>query len=115
MIYTFTRKEPPRKIIENDNSTKWIIINSISDKTAKLVEGDEKTAYNVWEILKALFTKSAGRRKLEIEQQIKELKYSVNDDISIFIANLQNLINEDIDGALSDTSKIGILSRSLPI
>jgi len=42
------------------------------------------------------------------------LKYSVNDDISIFIANLQNLINdlEDIDGALS--SKIGILNRFLP-
>ena len=102
--------------IENDNTAKWIIINSLSDKTAKLVEGDEKTSYNVWEILKASFTKRAERRKLEIEQQIKELKYNVNDDISIFIANLQNLINdlEDIDGTLSDTSKIGILNRCLP-
>jgi len=67
--------------------------------------------------LKGSFTKSAGRRKLELEKEIKEMKYNTNEDINILLANLQNLINdlEEDDGDISTTSEIGILNRCLPL
>jgi len=33
--------------IENDNTSKWIVINSLAEKTSKLVEGNEKTAFHI--------------------------------------------------------------------
>jgi len=102
--------------IENDTTTKWMIINGLDDKTLKLIEGNEKTAYDIWEILRGSFTKGPGKRKLEIENEIKTLKFNIEEDINIFIATLQNLINdlEDIDNELSVNLKLGILNRCLP-
>jgi len=34
--------------------------------------------------LQGSFTKSAGRRKLELEKEIKEMKYNTDEDINIF-------------------------------
>ena len=44
------------------------------------------------------------------------MKFDTKTDINIFIANLQNLIDEleKIDNDLSINTKIGILNRSLP-
>jgi len=44
------------------------------------------------------------------------MKYDIRTDINIFIANLQNNIDEleKIDNDLSSNSKVGILSRNLP-
>ena len=102
--------------IENDTTTKWMIINGLDDKTLKLIEGNEKIAYDIWEILRGSFTKGPGKRKLEIENEIKTLKFNIEEDINIFIATLQNLINdlEDIYNELSVNSKLGILNRCLP-
>jgi len=102
--------------IENDTTTKWMIINGLDDKTLKLIEGNEKIAYDIWEILRGSFTKGPGKRKLEIENEIKTLKFNIEEDINIFIATLQNLINdlEDIDNELSVNLKLGILNRCLP-
>ena len=79
-----------------------MIINGLDDKTLKLIEGNEKTAYDIWEILRWSFTKSPGKRKLKIENEIKTLKFNIEEDINTFIATLQNLINdlEDIDNEL---------------
>ena len=101
--------------IDNDITTKWIIINSLGEYTQSIIEGNEKSAYEIWKLLKESFTKSKEQRKIELTKKIENLKFD-NKDISIFIANLQNLFNEiaKIDSEISDSSKIGILNRCLP-
>jgi len=101
--------------IDNDITTKWIIINSLGEQTQSIIEGNEKSAYEIWKLLKESFTKSKEQRKIELTKKIENLKFD-NKDISIFIANLQNLFNEiaKIDSEISDSSKIGILNRCLP-
>jgi len=102
--------------IKNDITTKWMIINSLGEKTQKLIEGNGKTAYDIWKILQESFTKSLGRRKMELKEKLNNSKYDEDQDINIFIANLQNLIDEleRIDNDMSDSTKVGILNRSLP-
>ena len=94
--------------IENDITTKWIIINSLGEQTQSIIEGNEKSAYEIWKLLKESFTKSKEQRKIELTKKIENLKFD-NKDISIFIANFQNLFNEiaKIDSEISDSSKIG--------
>jgi len=50
------------------------------------------------------------------KNKINNLKFNINDDIHIFLATLQNLIDEleRIDFDISDNIKVGILNRSLP-
>ena len=102
--------------IKNDVLVKWIITNSLGEKTKKIIEGQGKTAFQVWEILSKSFTRSPERRKLEIKNKINNLKFNEDDDINIFIATLQNAIDEYevIDHDISDSSKAGILNRALP-
>jgi len=102
--------------IKNDITTKWMIINSLGEKTQKLIEGNGKTAYDIWKILQESFNKSLGRRKMELKEKLNNYKYDEDQDINIFIANLQNLIDEleRIDNDMSDSTKVGILNRSLP-
>jgi len=73
------------------------------------------SAYEIWKLLKESFTKSKEQRKIVLTNKIENLKFD-NKDISIFIANLQNLFKEisKIDSEISDSSKIGILNRCLP-
>jgi len=80
--------------IKNDITAKWIIINSLGEKTQKLIEGNGKTAYDLWKILQESFTKSLARRKMELKERLNNSKYDEDQDINIFIANLQNLIDE---------------------
>lgn len=102
--------------ITNDITTKWIIINGLGEKTQKIIEGNEKTAYEIWKLLQESFTKSIGRRKMELNEKIKLMKFDINTDINIFLANLQNLFDEleKIDNDIPQNTKIGILNRSLP-
>jgi len=94
--------------IDNDITTKWIIINSLGEQTQSIIEGNEKSAYEIWKLLKESFTKSKEQRKIELTKKIENLKFD-NKDISIFIANFQNLFNEiaKFDSEISDSSKIG--------
>ena len=66
------------------------------------------SAYEIWKLLKESFTKSKEQRKIELTKKIENLKFD-NKDISIFIANFQNLFNEiaKFDSEISDSSKIG--------
>lgn len=73
--------------ITNDITAKWIIINGLGDQTQKLIDGSEKTAYQIWKIIQASFTKSNARLKIEIQQKLDNMKYNINLDINIFMAN----------------------------
>jgi len=44
--------------ITNVITTKWIIINGLEEKTHKIIEGNEKTAYEIWKLLQESYTKS---------------------------------------------------------
>ena len=102
--------------IKNDVMVKWIIINSLGENTRKIIEGNGKTAHQIWKVLEKSFTASPEKRKLEIKNKINSLKYNEEEDINIFIAKLQNALDEleNIDYELTDTVKAGILNRSLP-
>jgi len=100
--------------INNDVMVKWIIINSLGEKTRRIIEGVRgygygKTAHQICDILEKSFTVSPEKRKMEFKNNEEE-------DINIFIAKLQNSIDEleNIDYELSDSAKAGILNRCLP-
>ena len=62
------------------------------------------------------FTKSKESRKLELKKKLNELKFEEEQDINIFMEDLQNTIEEleKIDEDLSTSTKVGILNRALP-
>jgi len=74
--------------IKNDIMVKWIIKNSLGEKTKRIIEGQGKTSFQIWKILKASFTMNPERQKLEIKNKINNLKYNEDEDINIFIAIL---------------------------
>jgi len=102
--------------INNDITTQWIIMNSLSENTQQIIEGQANTAYKIWNLLRISFTKNQQTRKLEIKRKLDELKYDEEKDINIFMSELQNLIDdlEKIDGDMSNNTKAGILNRTLP-
>jgi len=95
---------------------KWIITNSLGENIKKIIEGNGKTAHQIWTTLEKSFTMSPEKRKLEIMNKINNLKNNEEDNINIFIAKLQNALDEleNIDYELSDPVKAGVLNRSLP-
>jgi len=102
--------------IKNDIKTKWIVLNSIGEKTQDIVQRSNKTAFELWKILKRSFTKNINTRKLELKNKLDNLKYNPEVDINIFISGLQNTIDEleKIDNDIKSSVKVGILNRSLP-
>jgi len=102
--------------IKNDIKTKWIVLNSIGEKTQDIVQRLNKTTFELWKILKRSFTKNINTRKLELKNKLDNLKYNPEVDINIFISGLQNTIDEleKIDNDIKSSVKVGILNRSLP-
>ena len=51
-----------------------------------------------------------------LKNRINFLKFNINDDIHIYLATLQNMLDEleIIDSDISDNTKVGILNRALP-
>jgi hypothetical protein len=51
-----------------------------------------------------------------LKDKINKLKYNIEDDFHIFLAALQNLLDElkRIDSDINDNIKVGILKRALP-
>ena len=47
--------------IKNDIMVKWIIKNSLGEKTKRIIEGQGKTSFQIWKILKASFTMNPER------------------------------------------------------
>ena len=70
----------------------------------------------MWNTLEKSFTLSPERQKLNLKTKIDNLKYSEDQDINIFIAILQNYLDEleNVDHDISDNVKAGILNRALP-
>jgi len=68
------------------------------------------------QILKESFTISIERQKMILKNKITSLKYNTELDINMFITDLQNKISqyEKIDTNMSNSTKVGILNRSLP-
>jgi len=62
------------------------------------------------------FTKSKESRKLELKKKLNELKFEEEQDINIFMADLQNTIEEleKVDEDLNSSTKVGTLNRALP-
>eukprot|EP00833_Pecoramyces_ruminatium_P003861 jgi/Orpsp1_1/1177893/evm.model.c7180000063233.1 len=102
--------------INNDITTKWMILNTLGENTQKIIKGNGKTAHQIWKLLEKSFTKSIETRKMELKEKLNDLKYEEEQDIHIFMADLQNTIEEleKIDSDLSDNTKVGILNRALP-
>jgi len=72
---------------KNDILLKWIITNSLGEKTKKITEGQGKTLL----ILSKSFTRSPEKKKLK--NKINNLKFNEDDDINIFIF-IQNSTDE---------------------
>ena len=102
--------------IKNDNTTKWIILNTLSDETRKIIENRGKTAFEVWKILENSFTKGKEQLKLELKERLDKLKYDPSIDINIFISFMENIFDEleILNYNIPDDARIGILNRSLP-
>jgi len=68
--------------ITNDISAKWIIINGLVEQTQKLINWNEKTTFQIWNIFfQESFTKSKERRKIEIQNKIETIKFDTMTDI----------------------------------
>ena len=102
--------------INNDIIAQWIIMNSLSEATQKVIEGKANTAYKIWNFLKSTFTKNLQTRKMELKKKLDELKYDEEKDINIFMSELQNIIDdlEKLDGDMDSNTKVDILNRTLP-
>jgi len=109
-------KETSLLDIKSDVMVKWIIINSLGEETRKIIASQGKTAFETWKTLEKSFTVSHERRCIEIKKKLNSLKYNEEQDINIFIATLQNLIDEleNIDHDMEPSTKAGILNRALP-
>ncbi|KAG4083376.1 hypothetical protein H8356DRAFT_1363860 [Neocallimastix lanati (nom. inval.)] len=97
--------ETTQQDIKNDILVKLIITSNLGKSNKKIIEIHTKTTFQIWEI------------KMDLKKnKINNLKFNINDDIHIFLATLQNLIDEleRIDFDISDNIKVGILNRSLP-
>ncbi|KAG4102868.1 hypothetical protein H8356DRAFT_1359037 [Neocallimastix lanati (nom. inval.)] len=64
--------------VTNDFTAKWIIINGFGEETQKLINGNEKTAFQNCNIFRESFNKSKGRRKIEIQNKIETMKFYYN-------------------------------------
>jgi len=102
--------------ISNDITARWMIINSLGEKTQKIIQNQGKTSFEIWNLLRRSFTKSVEFRRVELKNKLNELKYDEDKNINIFISEMQNLIDEleSIDTDLTNCEKVGILNRSLP-
>ena len=104
------------KDIKNDILVKWIITNSLGSKTKEILKGHNKTAFQLWNFLQESFTLGEEYRKMILKNEINLLKFDINGDIHIFLATLQNMLDEleIIDSDISDNTKVGMLNRALP-
>jgi len=105
-----------QKDIKNDIIVKWIITNSLGSKTKEILKSHNKTAFQMWKFLQDSFTLGDEHKKMQLKNKINMLKFNIDEDIHIFLATLQNLIDEleIIDSDMSDSVKVGILNRAQP-
>ncbi|KAG4102882.1 TupA-like ATPgrasp-domain-containing protein [Neocallimastix lanati (nom. inval.)] len=88
-------KNTSLKDIKNDVMVKWIITNSLGENTKKIIEGNGKTAHQIWITLEKSFTMSPEKRKLEIKSKI-----------NIIVKNKKNLNIEEAKKKINKWMKI---------
>ncbi|OUM58159.1 hypothetical protein PIROE2DRAFT_16638 [Piromyces sp. E2] len=101
-LETYVSSEKVKKIRKRDISDN--INNYIQDKF------DDSLVYD------KITTEEDIKNDITVKDKINDMKYSINEDIHIFMSTLQNYIDylENIEGDLSDNSKVGILNRGIP-
>jgi len=57
--------------INNDMTAQWIIMNSLSERTQKIIDGQATTAFTIWKSLQDSFTKNKQVRILELKKNLK--------------------------------------------
>jgi len=69
----------------------------------------------MWNFLQDFFVLGDEHQKMILRNKINRLKFSISDNIHIFLASLQNLFEEleIIDTNITDNEKVGILNRVL--
>jgi len=104
-------KDTSNQDIKNDILVKWIITNSQGNNTKRIIQSHNKTSF-----LRKSYTKSEEQQKIDLKEEIDNMKYSINYDINTFIVILQNSINdlENLEGDMADPIKVDILNRALP-
>ena len=70
----------------------------------------------MWNFLQDSFTLGEEHQKMILRNKLNRLKFTTDDDIHIFLATLQNMIDEleIIDTDISESIKVGILNKALP-
>jgi hypothetical protein len=101
---------------ERDIIVKWILLNTLGEKTKRIIEDQGNTAYQIWTTLEKSFTRSLEKRKQDLKDKISNLKFNEDQDIYIFMATSQNITKEyeSIDHDIDDSIKADILNRALP-
>lgn len=97
--------------MNNDIIPKWIIMKSFIENAQIIEEGQENSAYRIWNSLKEYFTNiQAG--KLELKAKLEKMKYNNAKDINIFMAKITISELEKFNDDLCNNTKTGILIRA---
>jgi len=50
-----------------------MIINSLGEKTQKIIQNQGKTSFEIWNLLRRSFTKGVEDRRVELKNKLNEL------------------------------------------
>jgi len=112
----YYEKDVTKEMIKLDSLAKHLINNSISDEIKIKLDFQRSSAYQIWNILKASNTRSNEERKLELKNKLENMKYNKENDISLFIEEMNNIFNElsSLEMEISDEKKFEYLYLALP-
>ena len=109
-------KDVTTEMLVDDAKAKYYLLNSISDNIKIRIDFKSNTAYQIMKIIKAMNTKSTEVRKHELKETLNNMRYSMDDDITLFITEMENIFNEldKINNTLSEEKKFNYLYTALP-
>jgi len=101
--------------IESDNETKFYFNNSISEEIKQSLNFDTRTAYQICKIIEGMNIKGKEERIIEIKDQLENITYDPENDISLFIYELNMLFDEleDLDHRLTKEKKFNYLYTAI--
>jgi uncharacterized protein YktA (UPF0223 family) len=102
--------------IKHDKLAKYLINNSISDEIKVRLDFRKLSAYQVWKALEKSNKRSDEERISELKKELGAKRYNRNDDISLYISELNNIYSEleSLGENYSDEKKFNQLYLSLP-
>jgi len=104
----YIKKEITDEQIDSDNETKFYLNNSISKEIKQSLNFDIRTANQIYKIIEGMNVKGKEERIIEIKDQLKNITYNPDNDISLFISELNMLCDEleDLDHRLNQRKEI---------